>query len=337
MALLKEQHPNRDFFVVDFADVVPKDDTTTMEHPLFSLATKPDMRHLHYENGGTMLDIMPGTTGLPTIFDKDVLIFCVSLLMHRKNAGEAIGPKVRFSAREFCIATNRPVGGDHYKRLKAAFGRLMDVRFTTNMPFDGKRKTRMFHLVDEASFVSAGDERDRLEYCEVKLSDWTMDAIASRNLVSITREYFRLRRPLERRLYELARKHVGNQQKWTIGLAKLQLKTGSNAPLKRFRHNLRQIIADDETPVYFMKLDDKTDLVTFRPRKTVEKVAANISLPSWAVEKARDVAREKGWDYHALEREFIGFATGKASDGNAAKDMGAAFVGFCKQKDNLRQ
>lgn len=335
MALLKEKHPNRDFFVVDFADVVPKDDTATMEHPLFSLATKPDMRHLTYENNGTKLEIAPGAHGLPTIFDKDVLIFCVSLLMHRKNAGQAVSPRVRFSARELCIATNRPVGGDHYKRVEKAFQRLVGMTFTTNMPFEGKRKTRVFHVVDEASFVSSGDERDRLEYCEVKLSDWTMDAIASNALVSINRDYFRLRRPLERRLYELARKHCGNQSKWTIGLEKLQLKTGSNAPLKRFRFNLRKSIEDDELPVYRMELG-ANDLVTFRPRKTVQKVTASISIPSWADEKAREIARAKGWDYYALEREFIGFATGKISDGQPPKDMGAAFVGFCKKKDIAR-
>jgi plasmid replication initiation protein len=334
MALLKEKHPNRDFFVVDFADVVPKDDTATMEHPLFSLATKPDMRHLRYENGGISLEIVPGTTGLPTIFDKDVLIFCVSVLMHRMNAGQAIDRSVRFSAREFCVATNRPVGGDHYKRLKAAFSRLMDVRFTTNMPFQGKRKTRMFHLVDEASFVSSGDERDRLEYCEVKLSDWTMDAIHNRALVSINRDYFRLRRPLERRLYELARKHCGSQEKWTIGLEKLQLKTGSNAPLKRFRHNLRQIIADDETPVYKFSLG-ANDLVTVRPRRTENQITPSIKIPSWADEKAREVARSKGWDFYALQSEFVGFATSKINAGDPPKDIGAAFVGFCKSKERL--
>jgi hypothetical protein len=46
MALLPDRHPQKDFFVLDIADVVPKDDTASMQHPLFSLATKPDMRHL---------------------------------------------------------------------------------------------------------------------------------------------------------------------------------------------------------------------------------------------------------------------------------------------------
>lgn len=107
MSLLLERHPQKDFFIFDIADVVPKDDTASMEHPLFSLAAKPDMRHLVYQNGENKLEIAPSILGLPTIKDKDILIFCISQLMHRKNRGEKIGKRVRFSARELSIATNR--------------------------------------------------------------------------------------------------------------------------------------------------------------------------------------------------------------------------------------
>ncbi|WP_375244921.1 replication initiator protein A [Sphingomonas parapaucimobilis] len=114
MSLLPDRHPNLDFFVLDIADAVPKDDMASMEHPLFSLATKPDMRHLEYRNGDNVLKIRPSGLGLPTIFDKDILIFTISQLMARKNRGEPIGDTVRFSARELSVATNRPIGGNHY-------------------------------------------------------------------------------------------------------------------------------------------------------------------------------------------------------------------------------
>ena len=53
MALLPDRHPQKDFFILDISGVVPKDDTASMEHPLFSLATKPDMRHLFYKTAVT--------------------------------------------------------------------------------------------------------------------------------------------------------------------------------------------------------------------------------------------------------------------------------------------
>jgi plasmid replication initiation protein len=127
MALLPDRHPQQDFFVLDISDVVPKDDTASMEHPLFSLATKPDMRHLTYQSGENSLSIIPSAIGLPTIFDKDILIFCISQLMHRKNRGEKIGNRVRFSARELLIATNRTTDGDSYKRLEAAVNAVLKI------------------------------------------------------------------------------------------------------------------------------------------------------------------------------------------------------------------
>ena len=281
MALLPDRHPQKDFFILDFSDVVPKDDTASMEHPLFSLATKPDMRHLVYQNGENKLEITPSGLGLPTIFDKDILIYCVSQLMHLKNRGETFGKRVRFSARELSIATNRPIGGNHYKRLEQAFKRLQGTQFVTNIRTGNKIETRVFSLVDEGGFVRTADERFRLDYCELVLSDWFMRAIDSAEVVSISSDYFRLRRPLERRLYEIFRKHCGNQKKWHIGLSKLQAKTGSNAPLKKFRLNIRQIIADDHTPFYRLELT-KDDLVVIRPRAAKATIDTDISIAEWA-------------------------------------------------------
>lgn len=61
-------------------------------------------------------------------------------------------------------------------------------------------------------------------------------------------------------------------------------------------------------------------------RKTTK---GELAIEPWAEEKARKIAREKGWDYHALEREFREFA-------NNPDNPSAAFVGFCKKKESLR-
>lgn len=335
MSLLPDRHPNLDFFVLDIADAVPKDDMASMEHPLFSLATKPDMRHLEYRSNDNVLKIRPSGLGLPTIFDKDILIFVISQLMHKKNRGETIGDTVRFSARELCIATNRQIGGDHYKRLENAFSRLQGTQFVTNVRTGGKIETRIFSLIDEGGFVRTDDERFRLDYCEVKLSRWLMRAIVSDQVVTISNDYFRLRRPLERRLYEIARKHCGSKPKWQIGLTTLQNKTGSNAPIKRFRHNLREIIKADVTPFYWFDLDDN-DLVTVRPRHPKAQITPGISLPAWAEEKARTVAQEKGRDYYALRADWLAFANAETAKGNPPKNAGAAFVAYCGKQESLR-
>ncbi len=334
MSLLPERHPNLDFFVLDIADAVPKDDMASMEHPLFSLATKPDLRHLEYRSGDNVMKIRPSGLGLPTIFDKDILIFVISQLMHRKNRGENIGDTVRFSARELCVTTNRQIGGDHYKRLENAFARLQGTQFVTNVRTGGKIETRIFSLIDEGGFVRTDDERFRLDYCEVKLSRWLMRAIESDQVVTISRDYFRLRRPLERRLYEIARKHCGNKSKWQIGLDTLQNKTGSNAPIKKFRLNMREIIKADVTPFYRFDLDEN-DLVVVRPRTTNVSPSPDIKIPEWADEKARAIALDLGWDYHALRQEWLEFAKAETAKGNPPKNTGAAFIAHCNKKNRL--
>ena len=335
MALLPDRHPQKDFFILDIADVVLKDDMASMEHPLFSLATKPDHRHLEYRGGGNRLKIIPSGVGLPTIFDKDILIFCISQLMHKKNRGEPIGNRVRFSGRELLMATNRPTNNLGYQRLEQAFHRLRGTNFQTDITTGNKRETRIFGLIDEGGFVMKEEGEWRLDYCEVVLSDWVMRAIEGDEVVTISNDYFRLRRPLERRIYEIARKHCGSQKRWHINLAKLQDKTGSNAPLKKFRLNIRQIIEGDHLPFYTLELTSD-DLVIFRPRQNRVTLAADIVLPEWSEEKAREIARDKGWDYHALRANWMDFAHEATSKGNPPKNAGAAFVAYCKKQDSLR-
>jgi len=335
MALLPDRYPQKDFFVLDIADVMPKDDTASMEHPIFSLATKPDHRHLMYESTAGKLKIIPSGLGLPTIKDKDILIFCISQLMHRKNRGQKIGKTVRFSARELLIATNRPVDGDSYNRLEQAFQRLIGTTFTTNIRTGGKVETRIFSLVDQGGFVRTDDERFRLDYCEVVLSDWFMRAIESDEVVTISNDYFRLRRPLERRLYEIARKFCGNAPKFHIGLEKLQTRTGSNAPLNKFRFNMLEIIKQDHTPRYRFELDDK-DLVTIRPRKPIIENIRDLKLDDWATEKGREYARNAGWDFFVVQANWQDMARTMIASGNPPKDASKAFVGYCKKLKKLR-
>ena len=336
MTLLPDRHPQKDSFILDISDVVPKDDMASMEHPLFSLATKPDMRQLEYRGGGSRLKIVPSGVGMPTIFDKDILIFCVSQLMHRKNRGETIGKRVRFSARELMIATNRKTGGVEYQRLEQAFQRLIGTTFQTDIQTGNKRETRFFSLLESGSgFVMRDDGKWRLDYCEVILSDWVMRAIESDEVVTISNDYFRLRRPLERRLYEIGRKHCGNQAQWQIGLDKLQEKTGSNAPLKKFRLNVRQIIHDDATPFYRMELT-REDIVVFRPRRETDLPNSSIKIPDWAEEQARSHAVAASLDYHALKAKWLNYANTQAVKGNPPDNAGAAFVAYCKKQANIR-
>ncbi|PHQ96666.1 MAG: hypothetical protein COB39_11720 [Marinosulfonomonas sp.] len=85
--LLPVRHPQRDFFVCDIFDAAPKSDIASMEHPLFTLSTKPDMTPRRYEMNGNWLEVVPSSIGLATVFDRDILIYCISQCMAALNEG----------------------------------------------------------------------------------------------------------------------------------------------------------------------------------------------------------------------------------------------------------
>ncbi len=49
-----------------------------MEHPFYSLSKKPETSVKRYRNGEHWLEITPSVKGLATIYDKDILIYCIS-------------------------------------------------------------------------------------------------------------------------------------------------------------------------------------------------------------------------------------------------------------------
>lgn len=84
----------------------------------------------------------------------------------------------------------------------------------------------MFGLVDAAEVVR-DESTGRVTKLYIKLSDFLFRAIQSQEVLSLAPDYFRLRKAIERRVYEIARKHCGAQAEWAIGLQLLQAKVGS--------------------------------------------------------------------------------------------------------------
>ena len=125
-ALLPDRYPTPDLFICDVLDAIPKDDMASMEHPIFSLATKPDRRVFRYEHNGNTVEIVPSVKGLATIHDKDILIYCISQLIAKMNQGEKPSRTLHLTARDLLVWTNRQTDGDGYDRLRSAFERLLN-------------------------------------------------------------------------------------------------------------------------------------------------------------------------------------------------------------------
>lgn len=263
--LAPERHRQGDFFVADILDASPKDDLASMEHPMFALKVG-DMRIRRYERNGASIEIQPGAKGLATIHDKDVWIYCISQLVEALNRGrEDVGRVVRFTAYDFLVCTNRQTSGQGYKLMGDALERLRGSSIVTSIETGGRRERSGFGLVD-AWRVIERDGDDRMVAVEVTLPDWLYRAVQSKQVLTLSRDYFRIRKPLDRRIYELARKHCGAQPKWRVTVTTLHEKSGSAAPLRNFRVAIKALAESNELPDYRMAFECESDTVTFYAR-----------------------------------------------------------------------
>lgn len=268
--LSPDRHPTRDLFIADILDAAPKADGASMEHPIFALKAG-DHRARTYERNDVKITVFPAFQGCATIHDKDLWIYCISQLVEAKNRGREISRAVRFTMHDFLVTTNRRTDGDAYKRAGDMLERLGGTRIQTNIETDNTRERQGFGLIDSYKVIER-DKDQRMIAIEVVLPDWLYRAIEAKQVLTLSRDYFRLRRPLDRRIYELARKHCGRQKRFVISVASLHQKSGSTGALKRFRHDIKALAISDELPEYRIEIDGKYDLVIFHPRrKSVHK------------------------------------------------------------------
>ena len=337
--LLPDRHPQADFFICDVADAVLKDLIPQMEHPFYALSKKPDTAIRRYEHEDKWIEVIPSVKGQATIYDKDILIYAVSQIMTKLNRGERVERRLRFNPRELLIFVNRGTGGKDYAAFCEGLDRLMGTVIKTNIKTTGHDKgiplgeeevRGWFHIIEHAWVKRKDNAEDgRIIWAEIQLSEWIFNSIRRKSVLTLHRDYFRLRKPIERRTYEIARKMCGARAEFEIGLEKLLKRTGARMELKRFRHTIREIATHDHLPDYKVLFDEDRDMVIFQGRGTVVAVEEKSRqvIPALKPETyahARSAA--PGWDVRVLEQEWRAWAT------ELPHNPDAAFVGFCKKR-----
>jgi plasmid replication initiation protein len=312
-----------DFFVCDFFGASPKHDLASMEHPLFSLATRPDRRILTYRHNDVEVTVTPSVRGRATIFDADILIFCISQLMAGLNAGRRVSRTLTLTAHDLLLATGRETSGDGYRRLKEAFERLSGTRITTNIVTGEREVTTGFGLIETWEIVRK-TRAGRMASVSVTLSEWIYQAVITRSVLTLNRDYFSLRKPLERRLYELARKHCGSQWQWRVSVETLLKKSGSTSPRRVFRAMVREIIRAQSLPDYRLE-EEPGDIIAVTRKDAVIGEGRGLFLKPETLEEARALAF--GADVHALEAEWRSFAVRRPP-----RRPDAAFLGWVRRR-----
>ena len=214
---------------------------------------------------------------------------------------------------------------------------LTGTRIKTNIVTGDEVSTQNFGLIEWYDYNRKGSGfAERLRYLDIKLSDWLFRAIDAAEVLPIAKEYFRLRRPLDRRVYEIARKHCGAQATWRISIDKLQRRAGSKQERKHFAAHLRGMVQTNHLPDYALTLEGEHAVfwrrgvgaraATSAPAEIAaqQSVERRILISSEAIEQLYEIAPR--WDRHRLEHLYIEWARTKET----ARSEDARFLGWVR-------
>lgn len=232
-------------------------ETFILTLPLFDLSrTGSRKKPILYDDGKQRVEVHAGPDGMMTHFDKDLLIYVASILAERVNKGEAPSPVVRFTGFDMMRVAGWDCSGKGYKRFENAMKRAQSTTIKTNIEMGGKGQDAFFSWFGEAKiqYKKEGDKK-RMLYAEVTLCDWLYRGIISQEMtLTYNRDYFEIKSPIHRRIYEIARAFCGDQAYWQIGIEKLLERVGTTSSVRRFKQELKRIEEDQPLPEYDLRL-----------------------------------------------------------------------------------
>lgn len=249
-----------ELFALEMLDFSIKDEIEGMTLPIFAIDRKAqaDTSYTWVRHDGAVKMRLDTPSGRPTQHDKDLVIFVVSALMNEFNSTGKVPDVIELHTRQYLIGTERKDGGTQYKQFEQTLNRIyyMTVVVETDRD-DGTREITKELAYFKKTEVITRKSTGEVMTVRLHVSDWLKSQLSAKNVLTMSRDYFRLSGPLERRIYEIARKHCGRQGQWRVSLNVLHNLTGSGSTLKDFKQKLKALIEADSVPDYSLGMDGK--------------------------------------------------------------------------------
>jgi plasmid replication initiation protein len=243
----------------------PRDIMETMGIPYLSLS-KNRTAPIVYESpdGRTKVRISCHSEHyIASIYDWDIIQCIAGKIQEVINSKEDIPPRTVIIPRHKLLKElNKHDGKKSRKEIEASLSRLKVTGIETTIRNEDFRYKGGFGFIDSWGYT----ERKDIKEFRITLSDWLYDGICKDGaLLKVHPEYFKMTSGLKKILYRIARKHVGIQNKsWDFSIEDLHKKSGSERDLRKFKHDLKKIISDNDIPGYFLELIDENDKTTVR-------------------------------------------------------------------------
>jgi plasmid replication initiation protein len=292
MSIKRFIDPQFDLFIQSITDLPLRDQRETMERPFFSLSKRKRLAPISYESpdGTIWVKVQPHQDfGMATIWDADVLIWAVSVLIDLQNRGSNDIPRtLHFHPYDLLRAINRDTGGADYELLKGALARLQATIIRTNIRAKGKKKKfRQFSwleswedLVDENTGQSKG--------MSLTLCEWLYEGILMKGgVLAISREYFTITGGRERWLYRVARKHAGGHagEGFSIPLPTLYAKSGAEGTYRKFKFAIKRIAEAAALPEFHLQWEEREGEEP--ALRMIRRDCLSLDHPGYAIPKRR--------------------------------------------------
>jgi len=235
----------------------------TMVLPYFAVENRRTEK-IVFKSKGIYLEVIPGEgEGVPTIHDLDFLIVIVSMLNEQDNRYGQMHRCLEFSPAAVLRNMRRHTSGSDYQRLARTIRRLRTATIITNVfdelgdgwqrPFGwvSDYKVPITHLgLESDSFGTTHADGNRK--WSVTISENLIQSISTKTeLLAIHPRYFDLRSGIERALYRIARKSVGDKQgQWRWTVHSLHKICALKSPIHKFRYKLKLIEQTQCLPEY---------------------------------------------------------------------------------------
>ena len=219
---------------------------------------------------------------IASIYDWDIIQCISGKIQGVINSKEDIPPRTVIIPRHKLLKElNKHDGKTNQKKIEESLNRLQTTLIDTTIRNEDYRYRSGFSFIDNWRYT----ERKDVKEFKITLSDWLYDGICKDGaLLKVHPEYFKITSGLQKVLYRIARKHVGAQNKsWDFSIEDLHKKSGSERDLRKFKHDLKKIVSDNDIPGYLFELIEENNKTTVRIiniRKYFKEALKQSALPS---------------------------------------------------------
>jgi len=237
----------------DVVEFNPRDMIEIMEVPFLALSknrTKPII--YKSKDGKTKIKVSAHREHyVASIYDWDIILLISAKMQEIINSSSDIPARTLIIPRnEMLKALHKHNGKKQEKDLKESLARLKLTGIETTIRNENGRYDAGFGFLDSWGYT----DRKDLKELRITLSQWLYDGICKKGaLLKVSQGYFDLTSGLKKFLYRTARKHVGYKDLWEFSIEKLYEKSGSEREFKKFKHDLKKAVFDNDIPDYFLE------------------------------------------------------------------------------------